>query len=258
MFFPVEDIADELAFVVQSGIAFDVVSIVGEGEPTLYLGLGDLIERIKSLTEKPIAVITNGALLSDLQVQKELNLADFVLPTMDAYDEESFRRINRAHRQLSYSAVSQGLRSFSQQYPGHLWLEIMLMKGINDDPESLEKFARILKDISYEKLYLNTPIRPPAEAGVTAVDHEGMALAEVVLQGISIEHFASGGFSSRITDDYKAILSTIKRHPMNQHEISCFLKSRSCSDPDSIFTRLNQDDQVTVIQYKGYQTYRLK
>ncbi|MFA5274523.1 MAG: radical SAM protein, partial [Candidatus Izemoplasmatales bacterium] len=112
LFFPVEAILAELKHVISLRIPFDVISIVGEGEPTLYLGLGELISAIKTITEKPVAVITNGSLLFERQVQQELNLADIVLPTLDAVDESMFRRINRSHRQLRFNEVYQGLIDF--------------------------------------------------------------------------------------------------------------------------------------------------
>ena len=69
MFYPVQAILDELDEVIKRNIPFDVVTIVGEGEPTLYLGLGDLLEGIHERTDKPLAVITNGALLYDSQAR---------------------------------------------------------------------------------------------------------------------------------------------------------------------------------------------
>ncbi len=39
--------------------------------------------------------MTIGALLYDLPVQAELSKADIILPTPEAYDEKSFKLINR-------------------------------------------------------------------------------------------------------------------------------------------------------------------
>lgn len=258
MFYPVKDIIAELDQVVQKNISFDVVTVVGEGEPTLYSGLGELIDEIHLRTDRPVAVITNGALLYDLQVQAELNRAEIVLPTLDAYDEASFRKINRPHRSLKFTEVISGLEDFSKTYTGQLWLEIMLMKGINDDDHSLHQYKEMLQKIKYEKLYLNTPVRPPAETNVQVVENEKMNHAAEVLAGISIELLESEGFHSEINDDYEAILSIIKRHPMNQYEIDGFLNSRGCSATENIFDKLEKDNTVAVIDYKGYCTYRLK
>lgn len=258
MFFSVEDIMVEFEEVLREKIHFDVVTIVGEGEPTLYLGLGELIDEIKKRTDKPVAVITNGALLYDTQLQSELGKADIVLPTMDAYDEESLKRINRPHGSLKFEDIKRGLEEFSEKYQGQLWIEIMLIKDVNDDDESLGKYAEMLKRIKYEKLYLNTPVRPPAESDVSIVDHEKMDHAAELLGGISIDLLSSEGFHSEIEDDHAAILSIIKRHPMNQFEIEGFLASRGRSDIDAFLDGLRRDDKVEVINYKGYDTYRLR
>ncbi len=258
MFFPVKDIIAELDRVLKDDIRFDVVTIVGEGEPTLYLGLGELITDIQTRIEMPVAVITNGALLYDTQVRSELFDADIVLPTFDAFDQASFKKINRPHRSLDYEMVKQGLINFSREYQGQLWLELMLMSEINDDLESLQKYAAALNEIKYDRLYLNTPVRPPAEAYVRAVSHEIMNQAVEMLGGISIELLLSLGFHSDIQDDYEAVLSIIKRHPMNQYEIRDFLIARGNRQYDLLLDRLRTDPAVFAIHYKGYETYRLK
>lgn len=129
MFFSVEEIIHEFDDLIQNNIYFDVVTIVGEGEPTLYLGLGKIIAEIKKRVKKPVAVITNGALLYDKTVRQELLQADIVLPSMDAFDEASFEMINRPYKNMIYKDVYSGLIEFSKIYQGQLWLEIMVILG---------------------------------------------------------------------------------------------------------------------------------
>lgn len=258
MFFPVEDIIGELVEVLSKNSQFDVVTIVGEGEPTLYLGLGSLISSIKEKTDKPVAVITNGALLYDKSVQKELEQADIVLPSMDAYDEASFKKICRPYGLLTFKDINEGLIEFSNNYQGQLWLEIMLIKGMNDSQQAIDQYRALLKRVNYEKLYLNTPIRPPAEPYVKTVSHEFMNETSMKLGGISIDLLASEGFHSEIEDDTDAIMSIIKRHPMNQYEIESFLKSRHCDHTKPIIDQLKKNEAINVIEYKGYETFRLR
>lgn len=257
-FFPLEEILLEFDDFLKKQVKFDVVTIVGEGEPTLYSGLGGLIAGIKEKTDVPVAVITNGALLYDPQVRSELSQADIVLPTLDAYDEASFRAINRPHGSLRFEDVKEGLVTFSREFEGQLWIEIMLMEGINDDDESLGKYAALLGGLRYDRLYLNTPVRPPAEPEVRPLSSEKMKRALQLLGGTAIDLLVSGDFHSDIKDDYQAVLSIIKRHPMNQHEIEDFLASRGNKDYSQLLERLKKDDRVEVISYKGYDTYRLK
>lgn len=257
-FFPVEDIIREFEKSIKDNESYDVVTIVGEGEPTLYADLKSLIKEIKARINKPVAVITNGALLYDKKVQDALNYADIVLPTFDAYDELSFKKINRPHGKLSFALVYQGIIDFSKQYKGQLWLEMMLVKGYNDNKESIKKYQEKLTKINYDKLYLNTPVRPPAESYIKPISHKKMAELENKLAGISIELLTSDGFYSNIEDHKEAIKSIIKRHPMNQHEIKGFLEKRNCKNPNKLLKDLQKDNSIEVLTYQNYQTYRLK
>lgn len=257
-FFKVDDIINEFKIYLKSGFRFNVITIVGEGEPTLYLKLGELILRLKKLTDKPIAVITNGALMSNKLVQDELKFADIILPSLDAFDEKSFKNINRPYGKLKFDDIYNGLVEFSNTFKGQLWIEIMLMEGYNSDKDSLLKFKLLLSKIKYDRLYINTPIRPPAEEYAKAIDSDNINNAIKILGGISIENLISVGFKSDIKDDFEAILSIIKRHPMNQFEIRTFLDSRKCSNIEWIIDRLDEDNNINHIDYKGFTTYRFK
>lgn len=258
MFFPVSEIISEVEEIIHNGFDFDVVTIVGEGEPTLYLGLGELIREIKKLTEKPVAVITNGSLLYLPELQQELAGADIVLPSFDAYDEATLKKINRPYGKIHFEDVYRGLTEFSRNYSGELWLEIMLVLDFNDSEESLLRFSKLLENIRYDRLYLNTPVRPPAEKGIKTVSDETMKHAVELLGGTSIDLLISSGFHSEIADDCEAILSIIKRHPMNQFEIETFLKSRGCNNIDFTLLKLGKNKSVERVDYKGYYTFRLK
>lgn len=53
----------------------DYVTLSGSGEPPLYLRLDQLIARIKAITCLPVAVLTNGALLWQEDVRRQLAAA---------------------------------------------------------------------------------------------------------------------------------------------------------------------------------------
>ncbi len=163
-FFDLKEILKEFQDISKKDIYYDVVTIVGEGEPTLYSELGRLIKKIKTMTDKPVAVITNGALMYDEKTRKDLMKADIVLPSIDACNENMFTRINRPSRSINYNNMLEGLIEFSNHYKGQLWIEIMLVKGYNDSVDNLIEFKKILTRINYDKLYINTPVRPPAES----------------------------------------------------------------------------------------------
>lgn len=258
-FFPLEEILAEFREYLQGSIPFDVVTVVGEGEPTLYSRLGELIAGLKKETDKPVAVITNGALLYDAEMRRELMEADIVLPSLDAVTEEQYRKIDRPMGSIGFTEMAEGLRQFAREYQGQLWIEIMLVDGMNDSPEDIAAFKEFLGTIDYDRVYLNTPVRPPAEGFVHTSAPERIDLAARELGGISIDQLTSGSFFSEVEDPYEAILSIARRHPMNQFEVESFLEAREipADQRQALMERLGQDPGITVVPYKGIITYRV-
>jgi wyosine [tRNA(Phe)-imidazoG37] synthetase (radical SAM superfamily) len=257
-YFKLEDIINEFKQYLNEYKDFDVVTVCGEGEPTLYLRLGDLITELKKLTDKPVAVITNSALMYDEQVREDLKKADIVLPSLDAYKDDMFKKINRAYGTIKLNDILEGLKIFSKEYTGQLWIEIMIMKDFNDSTEDFKEFRALLDTLTYDRVYINSPVRPPAEGYVKQPSKEALAKAVEILGGSSIDEFSSQSFHSEIKDDYEAILSIIKRHPMNQFEIRAFIEGRNNASIEDILDRLSKDASVEVVAYKNYISYRLK
>ncbi|KPL18808.1 MAG: hypothetical protein AMJ92_06155 [candidate division Zixibacteria bacterium SM23_81] len=156
-------ILKEIKDTLKSGTTMDYVSFSGSGEPTLNADLGKLIRRVKKMTEVPVAVITNGSLLWDRQIQEELLAADVVLPSLDAGTEATFQRVNRPHSSLNLERIVGGLVDFRARYKGRIRLEVMLLEGINSGPEELERIRKLLPRIEPDYIDLNTAVRPPAE-----------------------------------------------------------------------------------------------
>ena len=169
-----------------------------------------------------------------------------------------FKKINRPHGSIKFDDVIRGLRIFSNEYKGQLWIETMIVEGINDNRKFFLDLKELLSTIKYHKLYINSPVRPPAETYVKEVSKDVIEEAVSILGGISIDKLVSEGFYSEDEDDYEAVLGIIRRHPMNQFEIKSFIEQRGKSDIEDFFERLNNDDKIEVVDYKGYYTYRLK
>ncbi len=162
-FFDVDEIVDEIDSVCRSGKQIDVITFSGSGEPTLNADLGRIIEAVKNKIDFPVSVITNSSLLNDEDVRNDLKSADIVLPSLDAASEDIFHYINRPHSIIEIGSIIDGLKKFRNQYKGNIWLEIMLIKDINDDTEELENLKDVVSYIEVDKIQLNTVTRPPAD-----------------------------------------------------------------------------------------------
>jgi wyosine [tRNA(Phe)-imidazoG37] synthetase (radical SAM superfamily) len=154
-------IIDEITDAVNKAEHIDHITFSGSGEPTLNIDLGTMIEEIKRITDIPISIITNGALLYLDEVRKNLRLADVVLPSLDAVSEDIFRYINRPHSLIEMDTIIRGLKLLRSEYQGKIWLEVMLIKDVNDTREELIKLKEIISQLNVDKVQLNTVTRPP-------------------------------------------------------------------------------------------------
>ncbi|SSC12400.1 Radical SAM domain protein [Mesotoga infera] len=260
-FYPPGEIINQVRdFVNEKGDeSFDVVTVVGEGEPTLYRPLDQLAEAIRKLTFKPLVLITNGSLLFDEDLRDEISGFDIVMPTLDAYDQESFRCINRPLGKLEYEEVYEGLVDFSRKFDGELWLEVMLVKGYNDDEESLMLLKERISRVKTERVYINVPARPPAEDGVKIPDIATLKLARELLGATSIENMPVSNFLSRESDAESTVIEIIKRHPMSQEDIESLLRSRfGPGSAEVFFEKLSSRGDVERCEYVGKIFYRYR
>jgi len=134
----------------------------------------------------------------------------------------------------------------------------MICEGYNDSSKAVEELKTLLKRLKYEKYYLNSPVRPPAVKSVKPVSHEKMDEIAKILKGINIDMLADPNFFSNISDNYEAILSIIRRHPMNRFEIQSFLDSRKEKNSDYILSKLEKNTDIEVINYKTFDTFRFR
>jgi wyosine [tRNA(Phe)-imidazoG37] synthetase (radical SAM superfamily) len=155
------------------------------------------------------------------EVRQELSAADAVLPTLDAGNAQLYRKINRPWPRLTFERLLDGLMAFRQVYHGKLWIEVMLVKGLNDTEDALQGIAAALRRIEPDQVHINLPIRPPAEPWVEPSDEAGLMRAVAVLGDVAqIVHPAEGDFDLSGCDTVvDAIISIITRHPMREDEL---------------------------------------
>jgi wyosine [tRNA(Phe)-imidazoG37] synthetase (radical SAM superfamily) len=257
-YYKVEDILAELSdALAHVSPPPDHISIVGNGEPTLYLRLQELIQGARSLSDIPIAVITNGALLSEPAVRSALAEADVVLTSFNAPTDELFRRIDRPCPEITFDAMKQGLVQFAHMpRRGQLWVEMMLVEGINDSPEALEQTRWVLQAVGPDRVFVDTPIRPPAEDFARPVSPEALVQAEQALGGAQPSGFDFGAFTIPAgADPVETLAGICKRHPMREDQ-ALELLTNSGVDPLPVLDALRADPRFLVEQYGG-QTFFL-
>ncbi len=218
-------ILGEFEKVLASSRHIDYITLSGSGEPTLNLRIGEIIRRIKEVTDIPVAVITNGTLLTDGILREELKSSDLVMPSLDAATQKAFNKINRPHPSLKVDRIIEGMADFRQMYEGKIWLEIMLLQGVNDNEEEPGFLRSAIRKINPDRIQLNTPVRPPQEEWVKVVSSSRLSEIKEFF-GDKCEVIA--GFKTKEQKaDFKdledEILTLVSRRPVTSNDISSSL-----------------------------------
>ena len=220
-FFDPEEIVDEIISETKRLSNIDIVTFSGSGEPTLNPDIGWMIKETKKLLKLPICVITNSSLLFDEKVRLDLDKSDLILPSFDAASEEVFRSVNRPHPAIDVDKMVEGLKRFRAGYKGKFWLEVMLIKGLNDTQEELQLIGKAVKLIGADKVQLNTVTRPPTEETARAL---GLTALEKISGSFGDHCEIICRFEKKVKKvdtqkQFEAILNTLSRRALTLDDI---------------------------------------
>ena len=258
-FFDPYDILDEMS----DGIGtfqqkIDAVTFAGEGEPTLCRSLGRLIRHAKLMTRVPIVVITNGTLFWRPDVRNDVRAADIVIPSLDAADLRTFKALNRPHRRLHHDRMIEGLADFRRSFRGELRVEIMLVSGVNDSEFALQALREGVRHIQPDLIYLNIPLRPAAETGVSGSRTERIQRAWQLLRDICpVEQGFGSGTRIRAGMDAAGLRRLARSHPLTAKRAMEMGMSRDELDRlagDGVLRRVRQGGDVFLTDREGEQS----
>jgi wyosine [tRNA(Phe)-imidazoG37] synthetase (radical SAM superfamily) len=255
-FFTPDEIYDEAAAKIselrKAGERIDYLTFVPDGEPTLDINLGKAIEKLKIFGIK-IAVITNSSLIWDKEVQNDLVNADWVSLKIDSVDEQEWRKIDRPHGSLRLNEITDGMVRFARDFKGTLVTETMLVDGINDTADSIERTANFIKCLAPKKSFILVPTRPPAEPWVVPPDELAINTTyqifnnligntELLISNEGTDFTCSG-------DAEKGLLDILAVHPMSEDAVKEFLaKSNSQGD---LIGGLLDEQLLKTVTYSG-------
>jgi len=217
-----EAIIEELrAYLARPAVEMDFITLAGSGEPTLNLGIGRVIQAIKEMTATPVAVLTNGALLYLPEVRREVAAADVLLPSLDSAIEETWRAINRPLPEMSLAQMIEGLGALRREYRGQIWLEILLLKGLNDTGEELAALRRVIRRLAPDKVQLNTAVRPVVDEAAHPLNLEEMEAIAVFL-GPAAEVIASCSRTAKAETSISdaRFIEMLARRPMTAADVA--------------------------------------
>lgn len=186
--------------------------------------------------------------------------ADWVSVSLDAAQEDIWRKVDRPHGALSHKEILNSMIEFSKRFKGTLVTETMLVEGVNDHEACIEKIAEHLSLIGPSKAYLLVPTRPPAECGIKRASQDSLSNAVRIIRSISgtdVECITGDEkeegffFTESVVDDLLSIASV---HPIREDIVDELLEKRKADK--AIIMRLVEQGRLIEYVYEGKKFYR--
>ncbi len=218
----VDEVLDELARWLEAGGSADYLTFAGCGEPTLNSELGDAMARARELTDIPVCLLTNGALLWREGVRSAAMQADLMMPSLDAGTEETLQRINRPVEGITLERYIEGLHATVEGFRGEVWLEVMLVAGVNDSDAELEAIDRAIERIHPAQVQINTVVRPAPAGDARRVDNATLVRARVILgpNATVISSAWERGAPDSAEHDAAEVLALVGRRPVTLQDVA--------------------------------------
>ncbi|MCK5544474.1 MAG: radical SAM protein [Desulfobulbaceae bacterium] len=235
----------------------DVFTITASGEPTLHTGIGQIIGHIKKKTSKPVCVLTNGSLLYKKDVREDLMQADIVIPSLDAATQESYQRINRPADCIALETIIQGLCRFKKEFTGKYLLEILIAKGLNDDPENIKALKESIKKIQPDMVQLNTVSRPAPGRAAQPLNPNELKKLAAKLEGHAdvIGDFAKRDRKGGRSVGEIEIVSMVQRRPCTIEDV-CEALGAEPAHAGNIMEKLTKTGILCKIIHSGKTYYQ--
>ena len=262
-FFPIDQIIQAVEKKIYEstliGQKIDYLTLVPDGEPTLDIHLGELINRLSNFN-LPVAVISNASLLNRREVQTALLGTDWVSVKIDSVVDTDWKAINRPHNRLSLSSILAGIHEFRKRYQGELVTETMLVSGINDHEDGIYRLAAYLKELQPNKSYVSIPTRPPAETWVTCpkpdtlqkvlqILSESIASLDVLFEAEADDFISTG-------DLVMDILGITAVHPIREEALRRIIEQAEARW--EVVDELVKSNQLVCIAYRNENFYQRK
>lgn len=146
----IEDSLIELEDMIKSTKA-ELIFINSKGEALVNDKISEVIDFIK-FKGLNVRLLSNGYLLGRDEYIKIANKCDEVIGEIKILTEEDFQKIQRPIEGYTLEEYISNMVSFNKQYKGKFIFEITIIKGYNDDEESVKKMKSIIKEISPSKI----------------------------------------------------------------------------------------------------------
>ena len=229
----------------------DVITITANGEPTLYKELDALVDGLNALKgDKKLLILSNASTIYHDSIQQTLSKIDIVKLSLDCASQHCFKKIDRAISTIMIEDIIAGMIAFRARYEGILVIEVLVVAGVNDTIEEMQKLHSALKQIQPDRIDIGSIDRPPAYA-VQAVGEERLKALAEVFDDLPV-HLIHKTMPKVKVDFSKAeILETIKRRPQSKMDVEYLFSTKSQQNLQALLA----ENRVIMIDIGGVDFY---
>lgn len=240
----------------------DYVTFSGSGEPTLNSSIGRLIDIAKESSSIPVVVLTGGGTLGFDDVIEDIKDADLIKVSVDAPDDRLLKKINRPCREINFDKNISGLKKLTENFNGKIWVEIMILDGINDDTESAHIFKNIIDDAGegIKKVHLNTAVRSsgmdPEKKYMKLPDSSRLEKIKNIL-GDKAEIIGKVDYKKydrKLAKTEEEIVELLKRRPMEIKDIA-FSLGLNLNEVIKIINKLLDEGKIKKVNNNNIEYY---
>ena len=211
-----------------------VITITSNGEPTLYKDLDELVKGLNELKkDKKLLILSNSSTICDKKIQNILYDIDIVKLSLDCATKRCFKRIDRPLKEIDLDSIIKCIKEFSRDFKNTLVVEVLIVKGINDNIEEMRKIADILKEIEPDRVDIGTIDRPPAY-DVKPVSEEKLEELSKPFMGLNISLIRKKAPLKKEDFNKKELIELISHRPQSEFDIEYFFSEKSKKILDSL------------------------
>lgn len=137
----------------------DLVFLNSLGESVLLKGVEQVIDAVH-MEQVPIRLLSNGYLYGNPAYAAIAGRCEEVIGELKMGREEAFQKAQRPIAGYTVRQHIQNMVNFRKSYTGRFHLEITVVKGYSDDPESLDIFRSAVALLKPDVLQVVTPEFP--------------------------------------------------------------------------------------------------
>ena len=191
------EVREALEKKLKEGLALDVITFSGNGEPTLHPDFLGIIEDTCALRDQycpnaKVSVLSNSTQLGRPDVVKALRLCDNRILKLDSGTDMMMRRIDLP---INEQLTVQTIMGWLQQFEGDFTLQTCFLRGEHDGqvidnttPEELEAWYKAVEVLRPKQIMIYVIDRKTPEENLSKISREEMAsiAAPLLAKGVDV------------------------------------------------------------------------